>query len=626
MHARDAGRAHRLERALEGRLVLGREADDHVGGDVHVRDALAHVARSAAGSRPSRSCGPSPPARASSPDWSGTCRCGQIRGSSASASSSESLTWITSTDDSRTRSTPVDAGHLAHQVAELEPALGIAVVADRDAGHDHLGLSLLDAPARLVAAPRSAGRERAAPRTLGMMQYEQWQSQPSCTLTKPRVRPPRCRSSAAGRAACRCTPGPAAPATCSATSSAVPTSAVTGAPISSNCRGVQVRRAARSTITRRPSRAERRADWRDLASASRVMQHVLITCSSASCLGRLLVAGRQQPRAGEHRVGLRDLAAEELDRERRHQARHDGSPVAGDEAAALLRPQRASAAATSSASSRRMPGDDRDPRPAHRARAQPCATSSSRPRVRFAVTTSRDGRRLARAGRRAAASSSTRFSRALRAPPRSRRGRRRGPAPARSRASPRRSRARPEPRAEVETRPSSPPASPARSAAGSWRSRLEQQLEAHARGRMGAGAERAARVDHDLLDAAALRRLLPGRPHVQAPGDQHREVEALPALVPVVGHLLGDDLDQRVARRCLERPEVGQLAGRAVDGVFDDAVAAAGRVDLLDAARARARAARPARPRRPRRGSGPPGGSSRKTCRMRSNRPSCWSR
>ena len=34
-----------------------------------------------------------------------------------------------------------------------------------------------------------AGRERAWPRTVGMMQYAQWQSQPSWTLTNPRVRP-----------------------------------------------------------------------------------------------------------------------------------------------------------------------------------------------------------------------------------------------------------------------------------------------------------------------------------------------------------------------------------------------------------------------------------------------------
>ena len=57
-------------------------------------------------------------------------------------------TWITSTDESRTRSTPVDRRDRAHQVAELEAALGIAVAADRDPGHHHLGLALLDAAAR----------------------------------------------------------------------------------------------------------------------------------------------------------------------------------------------------------------------------------------------------------------------------------------------------------------------------------------------------------------------------------------------------------------------------------------------------------------------------------------------
>jgi hypothetical protein len=34
---------------------------------------------------------------------------------------------------------------------------------------------------------------------------------------------------------------------------------------------------------------------------------------------------------------------------------------------------------------------------------------------------------------------------------------------------------------------------------------------------------------------------------------QHRLVEALPAVEPVVGDLLGDDLDQRAARRRFQR-------------------------------------------------------------------------
>ena len=95
---------------------------------------------------------------------------------------------------------------------------------------------------------------------------------------------------------------------------------------------------------------------------------------------------------------------------------------------------------------------------------------------------------------------------------------------------------------------------------------------------MRAGAERAARVDHDLLHAAALGRLLPRRAHVEPAGHQHREVEALPALVPVVGHLLGEHLDERLAGTRLEGAHVGQLARRTVDRVLDDASPAPGRV------------------------------------------------
>ena len=61
----------------------------------------------------------------------------------------------------------------------------------------------------------------------------------------------------------------------------------------------------------------------------------------------------------------------------------------------------------------------------------------------------------------------------------------------------------------------------------------------------------------------------PRRAHEQV-ADLHRLVEGLPALVPVVGHLAGADLDQRPAGGRAQVGQIGQLAGRAVDGVLDD--------------------------------------------------------
>ena len=102
---------------------------------------------------------------------------------------------------------------------------------------------------------------------------------------------------------------------------------------------------------------------------------------------------------------------------------------------------------------------------------------------------------------------------------------------------------------------------------------------------MGAGAERTAGVDHDLLDSASLRRLLPGRPHVDAPRHEHRVVEAFPALVPVVRHLLGEHLDELIAGMRLELAQFRELPRSAVDGVLDDPLASIRCSDLLDAAR-----------------------------------------
>ena len=61
---------------------------------------------------------------------------------------------------------PLDARHLRHrhhQLAELEPVLGIAVVADADPGHHHLGLALRDPPAGLVEDGARRARAGAAP-------------------------------------------------------------------------------------------------------------------------------------------------------------------------------------------------------------------------------------------------------------------------------------------------------------------------------------------------------------------------------------------------------------------------------------------------------------------------------
>ena len=132
------------------------------------------------------------------------------------------------------------------------------------------------------------------------MQYAQWQSQPSWTLTKPRVRlcgrpaaaAPRQRTSwpVSAQAALRssaqavASPSTGAAASRSATASAVPTSGTTRGSISPNRRGLRLT-AQPATITRSACLSERRVDWRDLDSASEVMQHVLITCRSASASG-----------------------------------------------------------------------------------------------------------------------------------------------------------------------------------------------------------------------------------------------------------------------------------------------------------------------------------------------------
>ncbi len=170
MGAGDPGGVDRVQRPLERRVLLGREAHDHVGRDVDVRRQPPGPPRSAPRTRPPCSAAPSRASTPSSPDCIGTCRCGQTFGSVASASSSESLTWITSTLESRTRSTRRTRGDGDHQLAQLEAVLGVAVVADADPGHHHLRLARTRLAGATSLSTADAGRERARPRTVGMMQ------------------------------------------------------------------------------------------------------------------------------------------------------------------------------------------------------------------------------------------------------------------------------------------------------------------------------------------------------------------------------------------------------------------------------------------------------------------------
>ena len=87
---------------------------------------------------------------------------------------------------------------------------------------------------------------------------------------------------------------------------------------------------------------------------------------------------------------------------------------------------------------------------------------------------------------------------------------------------------------------------------------------------MRAGAEGLARVD-DQVDCPVLR-LRPGGPHKDAIADEHRLVEVLPAVGPVVGDLLGGDLHETLPHRCFEIGERGELARGAVDRVLHPAV------------------------------------------------------
>ncbi len=227
-----------------------------------------------------------------------------------------------------------------------------------------------------------------------------------------------------------------------------------------------------------------------------------------------------------------------------------------------------------------QPGDDQR----LRARGQPARQlEQQRPHQ-----VGRDGRRRAAAARCA--------GRAARREPARRRWR------ARCRASPR------PPPARCRARATGPEAEPrggdrqhARAAAevGERAARLElqQQLEAQPRGRVRAGAE-GLRRGRSRGRARPSRGSRPRRAHPEPPADEHRPVELAPALGPVVGDLAAAHAHAHAADLGLAARERGQLAGRAVEGELDPAVA----VDLLEARRAPARAAPRARARRPRAG------------------------
>src|SRR5215212_7973283 len=98
---------------------------------------------------------------------------------------------------------------------------------------------------------------------------------------------------------------------------------------------------------------------------------------------------------------------------------------------------------------------------------------------------------------------------------------------------------------------------------------------------MGAGPKGLAGVDHEVERAVAQRR--PGRPNPdggRAP-HEHRLVELLPALGPVLGDVLSAHAHDHARHLRLPSGERRQLARRAVERVFDEAVA----VHLLHARR-----------------------------------------
>ena len=101
------------------------------------------------------------------------------------------------------------------------------------------------------------------------------------------------------------------------------------------------------------------------------------------------------------------------------------------------------------------------------------------------------------------------------------------------------------------------------------RSQPCQQLQTAPTRRVRARPECLARLDLDVDQARLRRRRLPGRPDVEAAGDERGPVEFAPALRPVVGDLARRDGDESVADARLEARERRQLPRGAVEHVFE---------------------------------------------------------
>ena len=164
-------------------------------------------------------------------------------------------------------------------------------------------------------------------------------------------------------------------------------------------------------------RAARAAALRDFATASCVTQQVLTTATSARARRRSSCPSREQPLAHVVRVGVRDLAAEKADGERRHR-RDDATLLAAFEqvggpavelASRDVRPDGSSRARVGRGSRRRSSRRSVDAR----------ASASTRRSAMFATATSAAGRSSASDVERRG-STSTPFAAAFAASPRPR--------------------------------------------------------------------------------------------------------------------------------------------------------------------------------------------------------------